>query len=517
MNIATKLKLKIISSSVIIFLVFLIFTTIDKNNRVDMILENDIQKLDTQYRLTLSYFHNDIASIKIFINNNTKAMELLSKVDNSTLEEKSVLRKELYKLLTPLYKRVSTRGILQFHFVSKENISFLRMHKPDKFGDDLTDVRYSFMYVNKKLKAIKGFERGKTTHAFRYAYPIIYKDKHLGAVEISLTSDFIQYNLSKLSKIHTHFLVKKNIIDMESWDSKYLKSKYIQSMEHDDFMYTITEGYNKKVEEENSYKVKPFKGIIAKNMALKKQFSIYRIENNVAKVISFLPIQNIKDKKIVAYLVSHTNNHHIYDIYIHYIYVMIVFFIFFTLLAIFLYMNLKRKEELQIAHIELKELANRDSMTNLFNRRYFYDIAKELISLIKRDKKDMALLMIDIDKFKDINDTYGHNTGDTFIKLLASLMMEHTRNSDVVARIGGEEFVILLPDTSKDGAFKIANKIRIITEQQTVTEKNKKIKFTISIGVGEFDILHEDKIEDVLKRADEALYKAKNSGRNKVC
>lgn len=168
---------------------------------------------------------------------------------------------------------------------------------------------------------------------------------------------------------------------------------------------------------------------------------------------------------------------------------------------------------LQEAQAKLKELANRDPLTDLYNRRYFNDIASHLITIGKRKEEPISLLMIDIDKFKNINDTYGHSVGDDVIKFLANSLFEHTRESDIISRFGGEEFAIILTNTDKNDALLIAEKFRARIETSEVGE----IKFTISIGVDEFNYESDKTIYDSLNRADEALYKAKKSGRNIIC
>lgn len=174
--------------------------------------------------------------------------------------------------------------------------------------------------------------------------------------------------------------------------------------------------------------------------------------------------------------------------------------------------------KLQTTEEALKKLANIDPLTKLYNRRYLFDMAKNIISLAKREQTKVSMLMIDIDKFKKINDTYGHAIGDEVIKDLASFLLKQTRASDIVARIGGEEFVVLLPNTSKDSADKFADTLRAFVEKKEVSiNENKSISFTISIGVSELDIENEIQIEEALARADKALYMAKKSGRNRVC
>ena len=178
------------------------------------------------------------------------------------------------------------------------------------------------------------------------------------------------------------------------------------------------------------------------------------------------------------------------------------------------------KKELKFQEMmqELALLASTDPMTRLYNRRYFSRIARHALALAKREKESLSVIMLDIDHFKYINDTYGHQVGDQVIILLAETITEQLRQSDFAARFGGEEFVILLPSTSLASARGIAEKLRKTVE--TLTYKSAEgiaIHFTISLGVSTVDILTEDSVEPALKRADDAMYLAKESGRNRVC
>lgn len=163
-------------------------------------------------------------------------------------------------------------------------------------------------------------------------------------------------------------------------------------------------------------------------------------------------------------------------------------------------------------------LATTDFMTKLYNRRYFMEVSQNLIQLYKRNKNDISLIMIDIDNFKSVNDTYGHQFGDEVIILLSDTMIMAQRESDIVCRYGGEEFVILLPNSSLKNATTIAQNIRKSIELSTIELPSKEtFKFTISIGVSQVSINDEDTIEVALKRADDALYEAKSKGKNQVC
>ena len=182
--------------------------------------------------------------------------------------------------------------------------------------------------------------------------------------------------------------------------------------------------------------------------------------------------------------------------------------------------HLKTKEllhDLEESHKELEIQASQDHMTKLYNRRYFAEISKKIMQLSKRNKKELSVLMIDIDKFKNINDTYGHKIGDDVIISLANILKEFSRDSDVACRFGGEEFLLLLPETPVEGAMLIAQKIRKHVEDFTVELDDEiNLKYTISIGVSMFDLENESNLELCIHRADEGLYESKNAGRNRV-
>lgn len=163
---------------------------------------------------------------------------------------------------------------------------------------------------------------------------------------------------------------------------------------------------------------------------------------------------------------------------------------------------------------ELKFLASTDSLTKLYNRRYFLDASQNIINIAKRDNNDIAVLMFDIDRFKNINDSYGHDVGDDVLVLFAKTLNEQVRASDIVCRWGGEEFVLMLHNTDIGSATLVAENLKHEIELLHVKIKNEQeIRFTTSVGVAKV----ETDIEDAIKKADDALYDAKSSGRNKVC
>jgi diguanylate cyclase (GGDEF)-like protein/PAS domain S-box-containing protein len=171
--------------------------------------------------------------------------------------------------------------------------------------------------------------------------------------------------------------------------------------------------------------------------------------------------------------------------------------------------------ELKKAEAKLRELATTDSLTGIFNRRRFMELASRELSLSLRNHRPVSLLMLDADRFKNVNDTYGHDVGDMVLRSLAAVCKKMLRDVDVFGRLGGEEFAALLPETNKEGAVFAAERLRRALESTHVEHAGGKLSYTVSIGV---TTAKEDTpdVESMLKEADAALYQAKQKGRNRV-
>ena len=163
----------------------------------------------------------------------------------------------------------------------------------------------------------------------------------------------------------------------------------------------------------------------------------------------------------------------------------------------------------------LEMQAHTDPLTGLANRRRFFEMAEAELARTRRYDAPLSLLMLDIDHFKEVNDTHGHRAGDRVLGSLALICLEVLRNVDVVGRVGGEEFAILLPETGLDGAMEVAERLREAIEKSAVVrEEGVPLRVTVSIGVA---ILEDGtNLDTLLNRADAALYDAKHRGRNRV-
>lgn len=185
-------------------------------------------------------------------------------------------------------------------------------------------------------------------------------------------------------------------------------------------------------------------------------------------------------------------------------------------LAFIISYRIKILEDIRASQDELKKQAATDPLTRLYNRRFFFSEADYLLELARNSHTPLTVVVIDIDHFKQVNDTHGHGVGDQVIVSIAQALKKFSRSKDLIARFGGEEFVMLLPETALEEAAGCAERIRAAIENLQTTVEDSDINCTISLGIAAVDVSNES-IESALNRADKALYEAKNTGRNRIC
>jgi diguanylate cyclase (GGDEF)-like protein len=165
---------------------------------------------------------------------------------------------------------------------------------------------------------------------------------------------------------------------------------------------------------------------------------------------------------------------------------------------------------------DMRKLASRDSLTGLLSRRAFFDNARSYVLLATRHKIPFSVLIVDLDHFKSINDRHGHPAGDAVLKLFADVVNSVSRRSDIIGRLGGEEFALVLPSTQIAEAFEFAERLHNAVDKAVLKHRDAMIQYTVSIGLTAVDPDIDNTIDNLLARADQALYKAKRAGRNQT-
>jgi len=501
--------LAIVLLSIGLYIPSYLFLNQQKEEKTQLHFSNQIAQTDIEFEATKNAY--DLVAKSIFDNviNKEEVVSLIKKANAQDDEGKSVSRQELYTMLLPLYQNLNTQGIKQLHFHLKNSMSFLRFHRPEKFGDSLEGVRYSINKVNRTFKPEHGFEEGRVFNGFRHVYPLIYKNKFAGTVEVSYSFNALRDEQMKLSTASYNFIMLKEIISEKVWKSEltnyascilsplYLQEKIsLTQNKQSDFTQDEINQINTNIQQEAQEKLKT-----------QGEFLLHTKLKNKDVLVIFIPVMSVENKQ-VAYFVAYS-----YDKILSYIektYTVELYVASFTAVILSILFVLYILSQKRTAKA-LELLATTDPLTGIANRNKLNIILEKSMHLSLRYKLPLSVIFFDIDHFKKINDEHGHDAGDTVLTTIASLINHHIRSSDVFARWGGEEFIIVLPETEHDMAHMLAEKFRKIIHEYKFLPN---VTVTCSFGVTQ---LHADDDESsLLKRVDNALYSAKEHGRNKV-
>jgi hypothetical protein len=255
-----------------------VFYTNEHYKNIEILDELDKTAKELKLNFDISNYHNteDAEAIEKLMRNREDIIPIMSEAVDANETQRAKLRKELYKKLLVEFKSMQYKGVTVVLFAFENNKVFLRLHKPDKYGDSIENVRRSIVLTNKTQKRHTGFEQGKITHAFRNVFPLYNKEgRFIGSVDISYATDKIQNVISNINKIHTHLLIKKNVFDVKIWQKDGVKTKYKQSTENPDYMLTLGREESHAKADVSEKMILKSKDYILKSMFKFKSFSIY--------------------------------------------------------------------------------------------------------------------------------------------------------------------------------------------------------------------------------------------------
>lgn len=506
-------------------------------------------------------------------------------------------REKLFNLIKPRYDELinENENFEVMHFHDKNNHSFLRMHKPNKYGDDLTAIRDIVKDTNKKYTEHWGFEKGIYGYFYRVVSPIIENGEHYGSVEFGLKLDYFTNNLKRLlphTKFGLMFLTPKDeyslIIDENNFFSTILKnlelSKQYNIVKEEGKSYIVSSDiYIKDYKGKDAIKIVLASDITAYKKELINQFLFLFFVGGFTYVVSFLIVKMGFKKYIVSIekqskkLKQYTNiiDEHVIVSSTDLEGIITYASDAFCKISGYTKTELIGKSHNLIRHKDtpkkvfknmwdtivqektwkgevknkkkdgseywvsasispiyddknnikgytavreditnrkkVEEMSQKDKLTQLYNRAKIDEVLEAEIDRAQRYDTVFSVILMDIDYFKEVNDIFGHQVGDKVLIQMAEILTKCIRKTDVAARWGGEEFMIICPNTDQVGVNALSEKLRKEMEKSDFYKVGKK---TGSFGISQY--IKGESEESIIKRCDDALYMAKKNGRNMV-
>ncbi len=490
----------------LVFTIIFVFFISNYYQKKDEYYAGRINELDNEINTTLHSY--GLFSKYIYENyiETDYILELVDTAYEADTATQDLLRTELYDYLIDEYDHVKEYDFRQVHFHFPDSTSFLRMHFPEKYGDSLYEARYSVRTVNEDYVTIAGFEEGRVVNGYRFVYPLIRNGEHIGSVEVSVALTSVINVLTELTDSDYYFVIDKEVV----YDKVY--SEYLDNYQVTEFsenflvdIGTIINCQDRNLIEERNFE--DFLGSFDVDEIEKlDEFIEFGFSTKYEKKnyeVIFTPIANIEGED-VAYMISISEINGVRDLYLQNLLVGGLIFSLYIGILLLSGIFIRNRNLLQT-------ISYSDGLTNISNRRKFEIDLNIEISRAKRYHNDLSFIMFDIDHFKDVNDTYGHKTGDYILEKLASIIKSNIREDDLFARYGGEEFIIMLFNSNKQETINKADELRKLVEGYKFDVVGQ---VTISLGVYKFK--DEDTYETITEKVDKAMYAAKKAGRNKV-
>ena len=421
-------------------------------------------------------------------------------------------RNELLRLSGPLFEDMRRHfSITHFYFTGIDGVNLLRVHTPGRYGDKID--RITMQQAQNSGSISHGVELGPLgTFTLRVVSPWYDKQTHklIGYVELGMEIDQVIHKLQNFFGVQVFTIIKKEFLEQKKWEDGMRALGRIPNWNH----------FAKNVSSEQS--IHKFPDILSKSLINGELITNNSIIDVMHKELSYrvtsIPLEDAGGRTVAQMIlltdVSQEERVAQDTLYIGIITALVAgstLFIFFYWLVGKIGKRIEHNEK------ELRDIATHDGLTGLYNHKFFYTLLEDEIARASRYTNRLSLLLIDIDFFKKVNDTYGHRSGDMILSSLSKRLMNRVRATDSVCRYGGEEMTIILSETDIQTAKVIAEDIRSLIEKEPFEiEDGEPINITVSIGVSTYS----EEVKEasaLVSGADTALYEAKESGRNRVC
>ena len=526
------MRFKIFASIIITSLIVIAFSIFYSRKTIDSVIQQNISNV----------YENRIKEYKVFYNTKKTFLDSFAKfLSSSDIIKEAYLknnREMLIKYVKPLYDNLHKSNIIEeLHFFKRPAISFVNFANLKKYNFSVAKAREDITWIDTSFQPSTHFYVCRLYPGLRATYPIIYNDRLLGSISFGINIKEFKNLFEQVGANKVSIYLKDSILKKMLLKDKYKQYKSLP----------LYKGYR-------------VIGDVFNNIKLQKGYEFYnnnlytkiKIKDFFGNTIGFLVInddmkkcinnlENILQKKLITEILG-------------LLFILLIVYILFKYIFTKLdelnnilslikqqkfselpkvtkpncefdiyknnLINVGQKIKTYISLLsqkveEYSDKAYKDGLTNIFNRRFLEEKADELFTKFNINHTPVGIIMLDIDNFKKINDTYGHNIGDLVLINLAKTISNEIRKEDFFIRYGGEEFVLVLPNSNIESTFKIAEKIRKDIESLKINIGSKQLSFTISLGITEI-IPSDENLFDAINRADKNLYKAKNNGKNKV-
>ncbi len=434
-------------------------------------------------------------------------MELMYDANHRTDIEKIPIRQALYNHLFFDYELIIQHDFRQLHFHLANGDSFLRFHSPSNFGDNLMDVRDSIRLANTEHRYVFGFEEGRIFNGYRFVYPLFHNNTHVGSVEVSISMASLMEVLKDLyPEIDTFFVIDQEVVErivFADQQSNYELHPYLPGYYSDLNIMGVANRDCSSIEETRCFLFGRLMDKEPNVLASKESFNRVIYYQGTDYLVQFKAIENISSEP-VAYFIGISEQDNVITFYDSVGRDILLVSALFILLFVSTFIYQKKQYELEI-------LSSTDKLTGLYNRHKLVEIAEREVERFERYDSSISVVLLDIDLFKRINDQYGHGIGDEVLVQMGEVLKETVRKQDIVARWGGEEFLMLLIETGLEEAAIIAERCRKNIEAHLFPKVGQ---VTASLGVA--TIQEKESLDTLINRADLAMYEAKTSGRNQV-
>lgn len=432
---------------------------------------------------------------------------ILQARDTREKEERARLRIDIAGRLEPVFSQLGYYQFRLLDLVLPDGTVFLRMHNPGLFGDKALPKSELRAQALENRMPVQGFQPGGAFSLYRYSFPLFLGDAFLGSAEFGLSSSAVAGQLKRQFPGYYTLLLRKDVLEpllapetRENYIPSSLSEKYYEDLQVRDLPNPLTDP-DPEAQNQVLGKVRPE---AAAAMEKGGNFAIFTRIGNGPYAVTFVEVASPGGKPL-GYIVGINRNPRAMEIQQITLTVAILLAGLFFLSAAFLHQGLRHHEKL------VRE-ALYDSLTGGLKQGRFDDIASREVSMASRFNMPLSLMIFDLDHFKQVNDRWGHLKGDAVLRATGATVNRNIRRVDYFFRWGGDEFLLILPNTSLEGAANAAEKIRLLMEKL----KPEGVEgISISAGVAQMEEADTD-LRSVLKRADEALYRAKEKGRNNV-